>query len=48
MVSDIVPTMKTKTVGALILFAASCVPVLSGQGATGAKGEWLAYIGTYT
>jgi 6-phosphogluconolactonase len=32
--------MTIKTVGALILFAASCVPVLSGQ--------QLAYIGTYT
>ena len=31
--------MKIKTVGVLILFAASCVP---------AKGQWLAYIGTYT
>jgi 6-phosphogluconolactonase len=48
MVSDIVPTMKTRTVGALILFAASCVSVLSGQDAARAKGEWLAYIGTYT
>jgi 6-phosphogluconolactonase len=31
--------MKIKTVGVLIFFAASCVP---------AKGQWLAYIGTYT
>ncbi|MGA2772325.1 MAG: lactonase family protein [Bryobacteraceae bacterium] len=40
--------MKIKTVGALILFAASCVSVLSGQDGGKAKGEWLAYIGTYT
>ena len=45
---DIVRTMKIKTVGALILFAASCVSVLSGQDAARAKGQWLAYIGTYT
>jgi 6-phosphogluconolactonase len=45
---DIFRTMKIKNVGALILFAASCVPVLSGQDAAKAKGEWLAYVGTYT
>jgi 6-phosphogluconolactonase len=43
-----VSKMKTKTVGVLILFAASCVSVLSGQEAARAKVEWLAYIGTYT
>ncbi|HMD71423.1 MAG TPA: lactonase family protein [Bryobacteraceae bacterium] len=41
--------MKIKTVGALILFAASCVPLLSGQQNAGtAKGDWIAFIGTYT
>ena len=40
--------MKIKTVGTLILFAGSCVPLLSGQDAGKAKGEWLAYVGTYT
>jgi 6-phosphogluconolactonase len=40
--------MKIKTVGVLILFAASCVSVLSGQDAGKVKGEWLAYIGTNT
>ena len=40
--------MKIKTVGALILLAASCVSVLSGQDAGRAKREWLTYIGTYT
>ena len=45
---DIVGTMKIKTVGALFLFTASCVSVLSGQDAARAKGQWLAYIGTYT
>jgi len=40
--------MKTKTIGALILFSASCIPLLSGQDAGKAKAEWLAYIGTYS
>jgi 6-phosphogluconolactonase len=41
-------SMKIKTVGTLILFSASCASVLSGQDAGRAKGEWLAYVGTYT